>query len=83
MTAVAQSDTVNTKEVTLLDIQVSLLSESEPTTPALKQIRLEAVAPQSRQSIKPGARLELNFTVTNLAATETFNFDVSLFCLGW
>ena len=56
VTAVAQSHTVNTKEVTLFDIQVSLLSESEPTTPALKQIRLEAVAPKSRQSIKPGAR---------------------------
>ena len=80
VTAVAQSDTVNIKEVTLFEIQVSVLSETPPTTPgtqALKQIRLEAVAPNNHQSIKPGARLELNFTVTNLAAAETFTFDVS------
>ena len=81
VTAVAKSDTVDIREVTLFDIQVSLLSETQPTTPALKQIRLEAVAPKSRQSIKPGARLELNFTVTNLAAIETFTFDVSF--LPW
>ena len=79
VTAVALSDTVNIKEVTLFDIQVSVFSETEPTTPALKQIRLEAAAPNSRQSIKPGARLELNFTVTNLAAIETFTFNVSFF----
>ena len=77
VTAVAQSDTVNIKEVTLFDIQVSVLSETQPTTPALKQIRLEAVAPNNHQSIKPGTRLELNFTVTNLAAVETFTFNVS------
>ena len=108
VTAVAQSDTVNNKEVTLFDIQVSVLSETQPTTPAttpfttpattpfttpaLKQIRLEAVAPKSHQSIKPGARLELNFSVTNLAAAETFTFNVRflprivflcyLFCLA-
>ena len=88
VTAVAQSDTVNNKEATLFDIQVSVLSETQPTTPftttattpfttpALKQIRLEAVAPKSHQSIKPGARLELNFSVTNLAAAETFTFNV-------
>ena len=79
VTAVALSDTGNIKEVTLFDIQVSVFSETEPTTPALKQIRLEAAAPNSRQSIKPGARLELNFTVTNLAAIETFTFNVSFF----
>ena len=84
VTAVAQSDTVNNKEVTLFDIQVSVLSETQPTTPAetqhttpaLKQIRLEAVAPKSHQSIEQGARLELNFSVTNLAAVETFTFYV-------
>ena len=76
VTAVPQSDTVNNKEVTLFDIQVSVLSETQPTTPALKQIRLEAVAPKSHQSIEQGARLELNFSVTNLAAVETFTFNV-------
>jgi len=76
VTAVAQSDTVNVKEVTLFDIEVSVLSDTQPTTPALKQIRLEAVVPNNHQYIKPGARLELNFTVTNLAATETFTFNV-------
>ena len=79
VTAVAQSDTVNIKEAKLFDIQVSVLSETQPTTPALKQIRLEAATPKSRQSIKPGAGLELNFTVTNLAAIETFTFEVSFF----
>ena len=77
VTAVAQSDTVNVKEVTLFDIQVSVLSDTPPTTAALKQIRLEAVAPKNHQSIKPGARLELNFTVTNSAAIEDFTFNVS------
>ena len=77
VTAVAQSDTVNVKEVTLFDIQVSVLSDTQPTTPALKQIRLEAVAPKNNQSITPGASLELNFTVTNLAAFENFTFNVS------
>jgi len=76
VTAVAQSDTVNVKEVTLFDIEVSVLSDTQPTTPALKQIRLEAAAPNNHQSIKPGARLELNFTVTNLAAIENFTFNV-------
>ena len=79
VTAVAHSDTVNVKEVTLFDIQVSVLSDTQPTTPALKQIRLEAVAPKNHQSIKPGTVLELNFTVTNLAAVETFTFSVSFF----
>jgi len=79
VTAVAQSDTVNVKEVTLFDIEVSVLSDTQPTTPALKQIRLEAVVPNNYQYIKPGARLELNFTVTNLTATETFIFNVSFF----
>ena len=79
VTAVTQSDTVNVKEVTLFEIQVSVFSETQPATPALKQIRLEAVAPNRHQSIKPGARLELNFTVTNLAAIETFTFNVSIF----
>ena len=79
VTAVAQSDTVDIKEVTLFDIQVSVFSETQPTTPALKRIRLKAVAPNRHQSIKPGARLELNFTVTNLAAVEIFTFNVSFF----
>ena len=79
VTAVALSDTVNIKEVTLFDIQVSGLPETKPTTPAPKLIHLEAVSPHSHQSIKPGGRLELNFTVTNLAAIETFTFDVSFF----
>ena len=79
VTAVAQSDTVNIKEARLFAIQAAVLSETQPTTPALKQIRLEAVAPNSPQSIKPGARLELNFTVTNLAAVENFTFNVSFF----
>ena len=75
--AIAQSETVNINEVTLFDIQVSVLSDTQPTTPALKQIRLEAVAPNNHQSIKPGGFLEVNFTVTNLAAIENFTFNVS------
>ena len=81
VTAVLQSDAVNNKEVTLFDIRVSVFSETQPTTPALKQIRLDAVAPKSHQSIKPGARLKLNFSVTNLAAVETFTFRVRFLSL--
>jgi len=77
VTAVAKSDTVNVKEVTLFVIQVSVLSDTQPTTPALKQIRLEAVAPNIHQSIKPGGSLEVNFTVTNLATIENFTLNVS------
>jgi len=80
VTAIAQSDTVNVKEVTLFVIQVSVLSDTQPTTPALKQIRLETVTPNTHQSIKPGGSLEVNFTVTNLATIENFTFTVS-FCL--
>ena len=83
VTAIAQSDTVNIKEVTLFDIQVSVLSEKQPTTPALKQIRLEAVTPNNHQSIKPGGFLEVNFTVTNLAAIEHFTFNVSFYLEYW
>ncbi|KAJ7382676.1 hypothetical protein OS493_033734 [Desmophyllum pertusum] len=75
--AVSQSDTVNIKEVTLFVIQVSVLSKGQPTTPALKHVRLEAVVPSNDFSIKPGANVEVNFTVTNLASTETFSFHVS------
>jgi len=81
VTAVTQSDTVNVKEVTLFVIQVSVLSDTQPTTPALKQIRLETVAPNNHQSIKPGGSLEVKFTVTNLATIENFTFNVS-FCLN-
>ena len=83
LTAVALSDTVNIKEVTLFDIQVSVLSETKATTPVLKEIRIEAAALNSYQSIKPGGRLELSFTVTNLAAIETFTFNVSFSWFGW
>ncbi|KAJ7382672.1 hypothetical protein OS493_033730 [Desmophyllum pertusum] len=74
--AVSQSDTVNVKEVTLFVIQVSVSSKGQPTTPALKHVRLEAVVPSNDFSIKPGANVEVNFTVTNLASTETFSFHV-------
>ena len=83
LTAVALSDIVNIKEVTLFDIQVSVLSETKATTPVLKEIRIEAAALNSYQSIKPGGRLELSFTVTNLAAIETFTFNVSFSWFGW
>lgn len=77
--AVSQSETEDIKEVTLFDIQVSVLSETPPTTPAVKHVRLEAVVPSNRLSIRQGASLEVNFTVTNLASTETFTFHVSCF----
>lgn len=77
--AVAQSETVNIKEVSLFDIQVSVLPETQPTTPAVKHVRLEAVAPSNQLSLRPGASLEVNFTVTNLASTKTFTFHVSCF----
>ena len=80
VTAAALSDTVNIK-VTLF--QVSVLSETKATSPALKEIRLEAVAPNSHQFIKPGARLEVSFTVMNLAAIETFTFNVSFSWFRW
>ena len=76
--AVSQSDTVNIKEVTLFDIQVSVLTEELPTTSAVKHIRLEAVVSVNYLSIRPGESLEVNFTVKNLATVETFTFNVSL-----
>ena len=75
--AISQSDTVNVKEVTLFHVQVSVLSEELPTTPAVKRVSLVAVAPLNHFAIKPGASLQVNFTVTNLASTETFTLNVS------
>ena len=80
--AVSQSNTVNLKEVNLFDIQVSIMSGAvtqpsrQPTTPSLKHVRLHVVAPVNHLSITPGERIEVNFTVTNLASAENFTFHV-------
>ena len=74
--AVSQSNNVNVKEVNLFDIQVST-QPRQPTTPSLKHVRLHAVAPVNRVSITLGERIEVNFTVTNLASPENFTFYVS------
>ena len=77
--AVSQSNNVN---VNLFDIQVSVLSGAvtqprQPTTPALKHVRLHVIAPVNRLPITPGKRIEVNFTVANLASAENFTFRVS------
>ena len=80
MKAVAQSDTVNVKEVILFNITVSV---TLPTTPALKHVQLEATSPRHQLSMTTGASSKFNFTVMNMASNETFTFNVSvyLFCL--
>ena len=65
--AISQSNSASVKEVTLVQIKVSVL----------KHVRLEVVAPNDSFSLSPGQKLEVNFTIKNLASSETFTFLVS------
>lgn len=81
--AVAQSDSVNDKEVKLFDLKVlvtpqrqGITSTPATSTAALKYIQLRANVPTYELSLETGESLKFNFTVMNLAAAETFSFDV-------
>ena len=83
--AVAQSDTVNVKEVKLFYVKVlvspwgqRIASKPGTSTAALEYIQLQANVPTQKLSLKTGEILKLNFTVMNLAAAETFTFNVSI-----
>ena len=65
--AISQSNSASVKEVTLVQIKVSVL----------KHVQLEVVAPNDSFSLSPGKELEVSFTVKNLASSETFKFLVS------
>ena len=65
--AILQSNSASVKEVTLVQIKVSVL----------KHVRLEVVAPNDSYSLSPEKELEVSFTVKNLASSETFTFLVS------
>ena len=88
MKAVAQSDTVNVKEVILFNIRVSVAPQTQSTTrkpatssPALKHVQLEATVPRHQLSMTTGASSKFNFTVMNMASNETFTFNVSVYLL--
>ena len=79
--AVAQSDTVNVKEVKLFDFKVFVTPQGQritstpgTSTAALEYVQLQVNVPTQ----KTGQILKLNFTVMNLAAAETFTFNVSI-----
>lgn len=67
--AVSQLSNVNLRRVALFSIQVSVMPGSK--TP------LEAAVTKDRFSLTDGGRLEVNFTVQNLALDDTFTFHVS------
>ena len=85
MKAVAQSDTVNVKEVILFNIKVSVALPTtrthETPTPALKHVQLEATVPRHQLSMTTGASSKFNFTVMNMASAENFTFNVSVYLL--
>ena len=83
--AVAQSDTVNVKEVKLFDFKVFVTPQGQritstpgTSTAVLEYVQLQANVPTQKLSLKTGQILKLNFTVMNLAAAETFTFNVSI-----
>ena len=65
--AISESNSASVKEVTLVQIKVLVL----------KHVRLEVVAPNDYYPLSPGQKLEVNFTIKNLASSETFTFLVS------
>ena len=65
--AISQSNRASVKEVTLVQIKVLVL----------KHVRLEVVAPHDTFSLSLGQKLEVNFSIKNLASSETFTFLVS------
>ena len=65
--AISQSNSASVKEVTLVQIKVSVL----------KHVQLEVVTPNDSYPLSPGKELEVSFTVKNLASSETFTFLVS------
>ena len=65
--AILQSNSASVKEVTLVQIKVSVL----------KHVQLEVVTPNDSYSLSPEKELEVSFTVKNLASSETFTFLVS------
>lgn len=71
--AVSQLSNVNLRRVALFSLQVSVV-------PAFPHLPLEAAVTKDRFSLTDGGRLEVNFTVQNLALDDTFTFHVSNFC---
>ena len=65
--AISQSNNASVNEIPLVQIKVLVL----------KHVRLEVVAPNDSYSLSPGQKLEVNFTIKNLASSETFTFLVS------
>ena len=65
--AISQSNSASVKEVPLVQIKVLVL----------KHVRLEVVVPNDSYSLSLGQKLEVNFTIKNLASSETFTFLVS------
>ena len=80
--AVSQLSNVNLRRVALFSIQVSVVagSKTHTTVPAFPHLPLEAAVTKDRFSLTDGGRLEVNFTVQNLALDDTFTFHVSNFC---
>ena len=80
--AVSQLSNVDLRRVALFSIQVSVVPgrKTHTTVPAFPHLPLEAAVTKDRFSLTDGGRLEVIFTVQNLALDDTFTFHVSNFC---
>ena len=74
--AVSQSDEVNVKKVALFSIQVSVLSESGPATPA-DTVSLKANPSTTAVSLHSGDSTKVPFKLINLGSNGSFSFEVT------
>ena len=74
--AVSQSDEVNVKKVALFSIQVSVLSESGPATPA-DTVSLKANPSTTAVSLYSGDSTKVPFKLINLGSNGSFSFEVT------
>ena len=74
--AVSQSDEVNVRKVALFSIQVSILSDSEPATPA-DTVSLKANPSTTAVSLHYGDSTKVPFKLINLGSNGSFSFEVT------
>ena len=74
--AVSQSDEVNVRKVALFSIRVSILSDSEPATPA-DTVSLKANPSTTAVSLHYGDSTKVPFKLINLGSNGSFSFEVT------
>ena len=76
VTAVPQSNEVNVKKVALFSIQVSVLSESDPATPA-DTVSLKANPSTTAVSLHSWSSTKVPFKLINVGSNGSFSFEVT------